>query len=154
MDTPSTPAAAPSTPPKRLRPPPKHIIHWKQAVLWHGIGFLTIIILTWSYELFDLAHRVFGGMKQDVNIVEGVSKTVVILMLWGLSGYQVYRIVSRLSYLENFLQICAWCRKIKVEDNWQSLEKHFTKQTGKRVTHGMCPDCAKEFQAGISLGAE
>jgi hypothetical protein len=153
MDTNPAPASSP-TKSRELPPPPKQIIHWQQALLWHGIGFLTIIILTWSYELFDLAHRVFGGVQRDLNLVEGLAKTGVIVLLWGASAYQVYRIVSRLSHLENFLQICAWCRKINVDNQWQSLEKRFTQQTGKRVSHGICPECARKFQAGLSLEAE
>ena len=136
-----------NTEPTTPAEPPRQMIHWQRALVWHGLGFLTIIVLTLSYDFFDLAHRFFGAEQREVNFTEAIVKMDIILMLWILSGYQLYKIVSRLSYLENFLQICAWCRKIKLDDQWETVEKHFSLQTGKKATHGMCPECARNFQA-------
>jgi len=77
--------------------------------------------------------------------------TVVILLLWIFSAYKVYRVVSRLSYLESFLHVCAWCRKIEYNDRWLSLEAHFTEKTGGGISHGICPECAKRI-LGRDLG--
>jgi hypothetical protein len=61
-----------------------------------------------------------------------------------LSAYKTYLVVSRLSYLESFLHVCAWCRKIEYNDRWLSLEAHFEQKTGGTVSHGICPECSKQ----------
>ena len=64
---------------------------------------------------------------------------------WMFSAYKVYRVVSRLSYLESFLHVCAWCRKIEYKDRWLSLEAHFTEKTGRKPSHGICPECSAKL---------
>jgi hypothetical protein len=127
--------------------PPKQSLHWHRAVLWLSIGFLTIIVLTWLDAIFDFAHYIVGSPIQTENARETAIKTVVILMLWILSAYKVYQIVSRLSYLENFVHLCAWCRRIEKDNEWLSLEEHLAKTGSQAVSHGVCPDCAKKVLA-------
>ncbi len=133
------------------RPPPRQPLHWQKALLWHGLGFLTLIVLTWCDAVFDLMHYVLGYPAQTPDIGEVEIKTAVILLLWLGSAYKLYRIVSRLSYLEKFLHICAWCRRIQHRDVWLSLEEHIQRDTGAEVSHGICPDCAQRFQAEVLL---
>jgi hypothetical protein len=64
------------------------------------------------------------------------------VLLWMFSAYKIYLVVSRLSYLESFLHVCAWCRKIEYNSRWLSLEAHFTQKTGGQVSHGICPECS------------
>lgn len=61
------------------------------------------------------------------------------------NAYKNYLIVSRLSYLESFLHVCSWCRKIEVEQKWLTIEQHFAQQTGVKASHGICPVCAKKL---------
>jgi hypothetical protein len=131
------------------RPPPKQVLHWQKAVLWHGLGFVTLLVLTWFDALFDLMHVILGHPPRTANIGEVEIKTAVIILLWIGSAYKLYQIVSRLSYLENFLHVCAWCRKIQHQDVWLSLEEHFQQRTGGEVSHGICPQCAERFKKEI-----
>jgi len=126
-------------------PPPKQTIYWQKALLWQGVGFLIIIVLTWSDALFDLAHAIFGRPHQSPDLNRTAITTVVILLLWIISSYKVYMVVSRLSYLESFLHVCVWCRKIEHEHNWLSLEEHFSRKTGRMASHGICPECSKKM---------
>jgi hypothetical protein len=132
------------------RQPPRQILHWQQALLWHGLGFTVLVVLTWFDALFDLTHYLLGEEPRTRNIGEVAIKTAVIVVLWIGSGYKLYRIVSRLSYLENFLHVCSWCRKIQHQDMWLSLEEHFQRRTGGEVSHGICPDCAERFRREAS----
>jgi hypothetical protein len=131
-------------------PPPKQSLHWQKALLWHGVGFLTLIVLTWCDGLFDLMHYVLGHPAQTANIEEVEIKTVLIVFLWMGSAYKLYQIVSRLSYLEKFLNVCSWCHRIQHHDAWLSLEEHFQKDTGAEVSHGICPECAEQFQREVA----
>ncbi|MEI6231839.1 MAG: response regulator [Planctomycetota bacterium] len=44
--------------------------------------------------------------------------------------------------LHELLPMCAWCRKIRSDDNyWNDLES-YVKKSGVKITHGICPDCS------------
>src|ERR1051326_1812962 len=139
-------------PPPSQAPPPKQLVYWQKALLWQSLGFLIIVILTWSDALFDLAHVLLGFEVRAMDLNRTAIITVVILLLWMFSAYKVYRVVSRLSYLETFLHVCAWCRRIEHEDKWLSLEEHFTRKTGAVASHGICPECSAKMrqEAGAS----
>lgn len=48
-----------------------------------------------------------------------------------------------------FLTICAWSKRIKVDDRtWVSFEDFLTHYLGLHVTHGMSPDVAGKWMAG------
>ncbi len=60
------------------------------------------------------------------------------------------RVVSkpeqRLQAEHEFLPLCAWCKKIRNEDDrWMTLDDYVSEITGKRFSHGMCPGCAAQF---------
>jgi hypothetical protein len=50
--------------------------------------------------------------------------------------------------LAEMLPMCAWCRKVRDDEGfWSQIEEYLDKQTGTRVSHGLCPDCSKRLQA-------
>ncbi|MBI2928693.1 MAG: hypothetical protein HYY24_23775 [Verrucomicrobia bacterium] len=118
-------------------------------MLWHGLAFLTIITLTWCDGVFDLAHFVLNEPRTRADLADTALKTSVLFLIWAGSAYKLFRIVSRLSYLEEFLRVCAWCRRIEFDSQWLSLEDHYTRQTGKKTTHGICPECQARLLAQL-----
>jgi len=134
-------------------PPPKQLVYWQKALLWQSLGFLIVLILTWSDAIFDLTHVILGLPHRDGDMNRTAITTVVIMLLWMFSAYKIYLVVSRLSYLESFLHVCAWCRKIEHNDRWLSLEAHFTQKTGGTVSHGICPECSKRLTRQVQGGS-
>ena len=49
------------------------------------------------------------------------------------------RLVLRLHYLEEFLRVCSWCRKLSAGTEWIPVEEFF-----EQTSHGMCPACLAE----------
>lgn len=44
--------------------------------------------------------------------------------------------------LAGYIPICAWCKKIRNQDNrWDAPETFITARTGALFLHGMCPEC-------------
>jgi len=44
--------------------------------------------------------------------------------------------------LRRLLPICSWCDRIHSENGaWISIEAHLERESGTRVSHGLCPDC-------------
>ncbi len=134
-------------------PPPKQIVYWQKALLWQSLGFLIVVVLTWSDALFDLAHVMLGLPHRPLDVNRTAITTAVLIMLWMFSAYKIYLVVSRLSYLESFLHVCAWCRKIEYNDRWLSLEAHFAQKTGGQVSHGICPECSNKMMRPAQGGS-
>jgi hypothetical protein len=115
----------------------------QRILRYENIGFLAIITLSWANELLDLPRHVFGGETQ-VNWREGAMETILVLIVWFLVHVVTKKLLARLHYLERFLRICAWCRKVAHEDEWVPLEQYFKRGFNVETTHGICPDCAKK----------
>ena len=120
------------------------IIQWQKALLWHSLAFATVIILTWCEEVFYFLHEVFRQVPRAPNFADAAITTLVIVLVWAASGLGIYRLVARLNYLERFLHVCAWCRKVHHKGRWVTFEAHFTSQQGNAVTHGICPECSQK----------
>lgn len=43
--------------------------------------------------------------------------------------------------LRGLLCICAWCKRIRAEEAWESVEKYVQSRTHASFSHGICPDC-------------
>lgn len=54
--------------------------------------------------------------------------------------------MAHLLYLEGFLRVCAWCRKVGYNDKWLTLEDYFDAGFHVGTTHGMCPDCFRKME--------
>jgi len=54
--------------------------------------------------------------------------------------------IGEVKTLTGLLPMCAWCKKIR-DDNgyYHQIETYIATHTDARLTHGICPDCAKKF---------
>jgi PAS domain S-box-containing protein len=53
---------------------------------------------------------------------------------------------ARVRSLEGLLPVCAWCRKVRDDGGyWNDLENYVVNRTGANLSHGICPECAKQF---------
>jgi len=58
----------------------------------------------------------------------------------------------KLKLYEDILPVCAGCRRIRDDagvepgaGRWMALEEYLLRKTGVRVSHGCCPECAKDL---------
>jgi hypothetical protein len=49
--------------------------------------------------------------------------------------------------LGGLVQVCSACRRIHDHDEWYSMEGYLRLRTTAKFTHGMCPDCSKQWLA-------
>jgi hypothetical protein len=68
-----------------------------------------------------------------------------------LYDFSAKLMIEELHRVRRLLSICAWCRKIKSDSDWMSLEEYTAQHTQSDLTHGICPECRdNEFQkAGL-----
>lgn len=113
-------------------------------ILWYQAnGFLIIISHAGMDELISLPSRIFGGVPHS-NWRESALESVVALLVWIPLYFFTRRILERLYYLDDFVRVCAWCRKIGDGADWIPLEEYFSKGFDIKTSHGICPTCARQ----------
>ena len=116
-------------------------------MLWYqSIGFLVIIGVLWLDQVQGLAEILFGGQPQQRDWRGAGMGTLVVICIWAIVWGLTKRLVDRLHYLNGFLRICAWCRKVGHKARWMRLEDWFSEGFRIRTSHGMCPECLKKMQ--------
>jgi DNA-binding NtrC family response regulator len=65
---------------------------------------------------------------------------------------------KRLKIYEDFLPICAVCKKIRNDKgkepgsgDWLSIEEYLRRETGVLASHSYCPDCYSEFMEDLQV---
>lgn len=55
--------------------------------------------------------------------------------------------LANIKQLSGLLPICATCKKIRDENSeWKPLETYISTHSEAGFTHGICPECAKDFR--------
>lgn len=120
---------------------------YASKILWcEAIGFLAIIILSWVNELSELP-QILGHAHYISNWRESLLETEIVVLVALPVMIFTRRIVLRLYYLEGFLRVCAWCKKLEHNGQWVPLEEFFEQRFQTPTSHGMCEECLKEVRA-------
>jgi PAS domain S-box-containing protein len=62
------------------------------------------------------------------------------------TGSALRSALSHVETLTGLLSICASCKKVRdAEGYWNPVEKFIVEHTDARLTHGICPDCARRL---------
>lgn len=123
-------------PPRRQRP---EIILRIEA-----IGFSTLIVASWVAELVGVPHLFFSEMNA-INWLRPVAKTLTIVGVWVPVHLATRALLARLRYLEDFMLVCGWCRKVGHDGEWMSLDQYFQSAHADHTSHGICPECSAAF---------
>ncbi len=118
----------------------------QRILLYETIGFGVLIVLSWLNELVDLSRWLFGE-PSGPDWHEAAMESIATLAVGLLVFIGTRKLLDRLFYLERFLRVCAWCKKINLEDQWVPLEEYFVKGFDTRTSHGICPACSARMEA-------
>lgn len=59
-------------------------------------------------------------------------------------------LMSEVKKLEGLLPICAYCKKIRAEnEEWSTVEEYIAGRTEASFSHGVCPDCYEMVVKGL-----
>lgn len=126
--------------------PPTHLSA-RNILRGQAIGFSALVAVMWVVEIFRLPHLLFGESAEFI-LARPIIRTLTVLAVWALVHFTTKRLLRRLHELEEFLLICAWCRKVGDRDRWLSLEDYFDSKFATGTSHGICPECAtKQLEA-------
>lgn len=112
-----------------------------RILYFEAAGFLLLIVFTWLDEEVLFPNRQLISWFASKNWHYAVFESIVIF-IFGITVVSLsYRIIRKLHYLESFIKICAWCRKVKLDDRWVSLEEYFDSVSDIKCSHGICKSC-------------
>jgi phosphoserine phosphatase RsbU/P len=88
------------------------------------------------FDAAELKARVAVG-KRTLELEESLSQRVTDLQI----------AISQIRRLEGLLPICAWCKRIRNDQNsWEQLETYITAHSDATFNHGICPECLEKHK--------
>lgn len=60
------------------------------------------------------------------------------------------QLANQVETLTGLLPLCAWCKKVRNDSGyWEQIDKYISTNSRAALTHGVCPDCKKNFLSGL-----
>jgi len=121
-----------------------------RVVLYQNLGFLAIIALCYVDELLKLPSLIFSDHPFAFVHRRLTLEMLLVLAVWLLVSASTGRLLKRVRQLEEFMKVCAWCRRIDYHGEWMKLEQFMQQGFDTPTTHGICPECFQTQQAAIA----
>ncbi|MEW6360227.1 MAG: hypothetical protein AB1696_28095 [Planctomycetota bacterium] len=118
------------------------------------IGFGGVVLFLWLNEVFDLPYHLFGAPQTVINFREAVFETALVVCLGAAVMLLTIRMVRRIKYLEGFLPVCSFCKKIRVGEEWIPLEDYLDAHTEAKLSHSYCSECVKKHYGPLIAGGK
>lgn len=106
-----------------------------------ALGFSLLLVVLWLDEYVDLPFRFLGAPKTPLRPQEFWFEATAVLIVAAIVVAATLWVFRRLRILEGFIQVCAWCRKVNVGEDWVSFEQYLKREHDVLSTHGICPEC-------------
>ncbi len=67
--------------------------------------------------------------------------------------HELQRALSRVKQLQGLLPICAYCKKIRNDQNyWTQVEDYISNHADVEFSHGICPECFSQVMKKLDSG--
>ena len=116
-----------------------------RIISYQVIGYGILLFLIVGDEVFDFPHLIFGFPATPINWAEALMEGSYIIGLAAFSIYLSLRLLRQLKFLEGFLPICTSCKKIRKDEEWESIEQYMNDHSEAFFSHGLCPECAEKY---------
>ena len=118
----------------------------KKVAWYEASAILFVIVLSWFDEILDIPHVILGGAATPINWRESIFEGVIIALVGAIIIRHTYKLLTRVSYLESILPVCASCKKVRVDPEfWDGIQKIIQERSKREFTHGICPDCIDKY---------
>jgi len=137
----------------RARTPTDHI---ERTFSFRKVSSLPIFVIVGLADQDYLS----GWWRELLQTLMGVLVFVGLTLVSSWSFYRDWRrqrtanqalekLLAEVKTLGGMLPICSHCKKIRDDKGyWNQLEAYLHEHTDADFTHGICPDCAREFFPG------
>jgi hypothetical protein len=119
----------------------------RSIFIWQVIILLMFLLLTTTNEIFDVPHILFKDTATTWIQRRGEMSIELIIFVFavGLEWFLFRRLIQRIRVLEGFLPICASCKKIRIEAQWEQIEDYIARHSLVQFSHSICPECRKKL---------
>ncbi len=117
--------------------------------MYQNLGFLGTILLCFLDDLLKLPSLVFSDHPFAFMYRRSTLEILLVLGVWFLVSMSTRRVLERVRYLEKFMRVCAWCRRINYHDEWMRLEEFMEQGFDTPTTHGICAECLQRQREAI-----
>jgi hypothetical protein len=122
--------------------------HINKILSFESASFLLVIVLSWMSEMTELFH-VIGTPQYTPNWRESTLETLIVICVAIPVLIITRRLLFRLHFLEGFLRVCAWCKKLNHNNEWIALEEFFQTKFATQTSHAVCPTCAENLRSQV-----
>ena len=124
----------------------------KKVAWYETMAILFVIALSWLDEILDIPYVLLGGPATPINWRESVFESIVIAIVGAIIIRHTYRLLTRVSYLESILPVCASCKKIRMDPEfWRDIKQFVQEHSKTEFTHGICPDCIRKYHPELRV---
>lgn len=123
---------------------------FRNILLCQSVGFLAIIALSWFDEVIGLRSLVFGNNPYISDFRESALEMLFVLAVWFIVIGVTRRLLTRVSQLEKYLRVCAWCHRVGVETEWVKWEEFMARKFETHTSHGICEECVQQQRAALA----
>ncbi|HET9802743.1 MAG TPA: hypothetical protein VFP96_05880 [Candidatus Acidoferrum sp.] len=122
-------------------------MQFRKIMLCQSAGFIAIIALSWFDEVIGLRSLVFGDNPYISDFRESALEMLFVLAVWLIVAGTTQRLFMRVSRLEKYLRVCAWCHRVGVKDDWMQWEEFMARKYETHTSHGICEECLERHRA-------
>lgn len=115
-------------------------------IISETVMFMFILAIIWVDEFLDMPYLLFGATPTPRRMEEYIIETVSVAMVALLVIAGTVLLLRRLDRVERFLHVCAWCRKVWLDDRWVVFEEYVKKKHMLKSSHGICPECTHKLK--------
>jgi len=116
----------------------------RDRLLYQSAGFLAIIAMSWLDELISLPSLIFRDQPYVPDIHESTLEMLLVLLVWLFVSLASRRVLKHMHYLQGFMRVCAWCRRIEYKGRWIRIEEFLSQGFDTPTSHGICSECMQE----------
>ena len=120
-----------------------------KILLYQNLAFLMIILLCFLDDLLRLPSLIFSDHAFSLVYRQSTLQMLLVLAVWLLVSNSTRRLVKTVERLQNFMRVCAWCRRIDYKGEWMPLEQFMEQGFDTPTTHGICPECLERQMKAI-----
>lgn len=113
----------------------------------------TFLSITSSVIITMSILKITGSISQEftkiaviIAIIAPLIITPIVIVLFFKLIIQLQKALHRVRTLRGLLPICSSCKKIRNDKGyWGQIESYIEQHSDVEFSHGMCPDCLKDF---------
>lgn len=92
-----------------------------------------------AFSFININPFLFYGFLVGFHVLSAFGMVVMVI---GKIRAEVEESELKIKNLEGILPICAYCKKIRDEENnWHQMELYIEERSKAEFSHGICPDC-------------